>query len=322
MQGESLLGMARLLNSLLDISKLESGTVEVQISDVELRPMLEQISAEFKPEACEKGLALSIEVDSVVFVQADPSLLSQLLHNLLSNAIRYTKKGFVKLSAKQQNECVSIAVSDSGIGIPAEQLEHIFDEFHQVDRNPQQRHGGLGLGLSIVQRIATLLGSEIEVVSDVDTGSSFLICLPRGDSKPTVQLEPQTNSNKAIIDNAVILLIDDDPDVLDASEMLLSLEEGFEIVTASSPPAAYKILNRLTPNLIISDFHLNHKDSGINIIQKAKTADGRQISSILVSGDTSPEMEKICGENIVLMKKPVDPDKLIAMAKELLGNRV
>ena len=322
MQGESLFGMARLLNSLLDISKLESGTVEVQVCDVELRPMLEQICTEFEAQAYDKGLDLSIEVDSELFVQADPGLLSQLLHNLLSNAIRYTKNGFVKLSAKQQNQCVNIAVSDSGIGIPAEQLEHIFDEFHQVDRNPQQHHGGLGLGLSIVQRIAILLGSEIKVVSKVDKGSTFSISLPTGGSKSTIQPETQTENNITLLEHAVILLIDDDPDVLNASEMLLSLEEGFEVLTASSPPEAYEILNKLTPDLIISDFHLNHKDSGINIIQKAKTADGQQIPSILVSGDTSPEMENISGENIVLMNKPVDPDKFIAMAKELLGNTI
>jgi two-component system CheB/CheR fusion protein len=322
MQGESLYSMARLLNSLLDISKLESGTVEVQISDVKLRPMFEQISSEFEAESNDKGLALSIEVDSEMFVQADPNLLSQLLHNLLSNAIRYTKKGFVKLSTKQENECLNIAVSDSGIGIPAEQLEHIFEEFRQLDRNPQQRHGGLGLGLSIVQRIATLLGSEIEVVSEVDTGSTFSIRLPTGVSKSTIQPETKAEINKTKIDKAVILLIDDDPAVLDASVMLLSLEEGFEILTASSPPQAYEILNKLTPDLIISDFHLNHKDTGINIIHKAKTANGQQIPSILVSGDTSPEMENISGENIVLMKKPVDPDKLISVARELLGNRL
>ena len=241
MQGESLFGMARLLNSLLDISKLESGTVEVRLCDVELRPMLEQICTEFAAQAYDKGLGLdlSIEVDSELFVQADPSLLSQLLHNLLSNAIRYTKNGFVKLSAKQQNQCVNIAVSDSGIGIPAAQLEHIFDEFHQVDRNPQQHHGGLGLGLSIVQRIAILLGSEIKVVSKVDKGSTFSISLPTGGSNSTIQPETQTENNISLLEHAVILLIDDDPDVLDASEMLLSLEEGFEIICASSPPEAY-----------------------------------------------------------------------------------
>ena len=173
-----------------------------------------------------------------------------------------------------------------------------------------------------MQRIAVLLGSEIKVASKIGKGSCFSFRLSNGDRNTITQPETQTISQKSMLNKAVILLIDDDPAVLDASQMLLSLEEGFEILTASSPPEAYEILNKLTPNLIISDFHLNHKDTGINIIHKAKTADGQQIPAILVSGDTSPEMENISGENIVLMKKPVDPDKLTSVVRELLQNRV
>jgi two-component system CheB/CheR fusion protein len=320
MQGESLHGMARLLNSLLDVSKLESGTVEVQISDVMLRPILTQICAEYEAEADEKGLALSIEMDSDIIVQTDPHLLSQLLCNLLANAIRYTSEGFVKLSAKQDPKHVTITVSDSGIGIPSDQIEHIFDEFHQVARNPQQRHGGLGLGLSIVQRIASLLGSEIIVKSEVSKGSSFSISLNNGVLKPTAQIDTQIKNDTVELSNAVILLVDDDPDVLEASEILLSLEEGFKVITASSPPEAYAVLNTLTPDLIVSDLHLNHSDSGINIIKRAKTVDNKQIPCILVSGDTSSEMERIDDEQIVRLNKPVDPDMLVSLARKLLNS--
>jgi PAS domain S-box-containing protein len=318
MQGESLAGMARLLNSLLDISKLESGKVEVQKCDFELCPVLEQICAEFEPEAREKGLQLSLDTHRGVRVNSDPVLLTQLLQNILSNAIRYTKNGFVKLSCVADKLHIRIAISDSGIGIPKEQIKNIFNEFHQVNRDPQQRNGGLGLGLSIVQRIAELLGSSVEVVSQTGKGSTFSISLTKSLPKPSVSIDELTNGALAFTQNAVILLIDDDPDVLDATEMLLALEQGFEIVTASSPPEAYEVLKKLIPDLIISDFHLNHRDTGANIIHQAKTTDGHQVPAILVSGDTSPEMDKVNSENIVVMKKPVNPDKLIIQARQLI----
>ena len=320
MQGESLAGMARLLNSLLDISKLESSNVAVHKSNVDLSLKLAKLCDEFAAEADAKGLQISFETDPEVFVFTDRDLLAQLLRNLLANAIRYTKQGFVKLSAKVDNDHINIAVSDSGIGIPEELLSDIFEEFHQVNRDPQQRHGGLGLGLSIVQRIANLLGSRIEVFSELGKGSTFSIRLSRCESKPQAVIDNNTGSSEAIITNAVILLIDDDPDVLDATHMLLSLEQGFKIIAASSPPEAYKVLNKLTPDLIISDFHLNHKDTGASIIHKAKTPDGRPVPAILVSGDTSTEMDKINSANLVVMNKPVDPEKLISVARELLRN--
>ena len=321
MQGDSLFAMARLLNSLLDISKLESGTVAAQLSHFALRPMLEKLCAGFEVEAYEKGLVLTLEANDRHFVYSDSVLLNQLLQNLLANAIRYTKVGKVSIASSQKHNRVKVSISDTGIGIPAEQLIFIFDEFHQVNRNPQQHHGGLGLGLSIVQRIADLLGTQINVTSKVGLGSTFSIILPLGKPAPVALSEKGTNNVQAKMKNVLILLIDDDPDVLDASEMLLSMEQGFDIVCASSPPEAYAQMDKHLPDLIITDFHLNHKESGLDIIHKAKTPEGHQIPAILVSGDTSPEMDVISGESLQLMTKPLNPDELITQAYRLLAQR-
>jgi two-component system CheB/CheR fusion protein len=322
MQSESLGSMARLLSSLLDISKLESGTVEVQKSNFDLRPLLQKLCDEFQGEALEKGLQLSIEANQVLPVNSDPTLLGQLLQNLLANAIRYCEKGFVKLSCIMDEEQIKISVSDSGIGIPAEQLGHIFNEFHQVNRDPQMHHGGLGLGLSIVQRIAALLDSSIEVSSKEGIGSTFSIKQGLGRGVSSAPTYTQSEGENAHSNNAVILLIDDDPSVLDASEMLLSMEQGFEIITATSPPEAFKVMDKLTPDLIISDFHLNHKENGADIIHRARTIGGQQIPAILVSGDTSSTMDEMSAQDIVVTSKPVDPDKLISLARKLLAERV
>ena len=319
MQGDSLFAMARLLNSLLDISKLESGTVAAQPSHFALRPMLEKLCAGFEVEAYEKGIGLTLEANDNHVVYSDPGLLNQLLQNLLANAIRYTKVGKVTIASSQKHNIVKVSISDTGIGIPAEQLIYIFDEFHQVNRNPQQHHGGLGLGLSIVQRIADLLGTQVNVTSKVGRGSTFSISLPLG--KPTLATvsKKETNTHRTIEKNVQILLVDDDPDVLEASEMLLSMEEGFNIVSVSSPTEAYAQMDKQLPDLIITDFHLNHKESGLDIIHKAKTKEGQQIPAILVSGDTSAEMETISGENLQLMTKPLNPDELISQAYRLLA---
>ena len=319
MQGDSLFAMARLLNSLLDISKLESGTVAAQPGHFALRPMLEKLCAGFEVEAYENGLVLTLEANDNHVVYSDPGLLNQLLQNLLANAIRYTKVGKVTITSSQKHNILKVSIIDTGIGIPADQLIYIFDEFHQVNRNPQQHHGGLGLGLSIVQLIADLLGTQVDVTSKVGLGSTFSISLPLGKSTLSTVSEKETNTDQAIEKKVLILLVDDDPDVLDASEMLLSMEQCFDIVCASSPPEAYAQFDKQLPDLIITDFHLNHKESGLDIIHKAKTKEGHQIPAILVSGDTSPEMETITGENLQLMTKPVNPDELILQAYRLLA---
>ena len=318
-QGDSLFIMARLLNSLLDISKLESGKVAAQLSHFALRPMLEQLCAGFEVEAYEKGLVLTLEANDSHFVNSDPVLLNQLLQNLLANAIRYTKVGKVNIVSSQKHNRVTVSISDTGIGIPAEQLIYIFDEFHQVDSNPQQHHNGLGLGLSIVQRIANLLATQVKVISKVGRGSTFSISLPLGKPTPSAVSEKENKNVQLIEKSALILLIDDDPDVLDASEMLLSMEQGFNIVCASSPEEAYAIMDKHLPDLIITDFHLNHKQSGLDIIHKAKTKEGHQVPAILVSGDTSPEIETISGESFNVMTKPLNPDDLITLAYRLLA---
>lgn len=325
MQNESLSGMTQLLNSLLDISKLESGTVDVDISDQFIEPILQRIHAEFKTTAKNKGLELRFNVANDV-VCSDAGLLAQLIQNLLANAIRYTKTGFVELSCAKEKNHLLIAVRDSGIGISNEQLALIFDEFHQVNRDPQLRHGGLGLGLSIVQRIATLLGTEVKVASRVGFGSSFSFLLPEGQSenaKATQLTATQLKALRAptVLANSLILLVDDDPDVLEASQILLSMEQGFEIITAASPPAAYAILGETVPDLIITDFHFNHEDSGIDIIRTIRARGHRMIPALLVSGDTSPAMDKYVNNDnsIFLMTKPMDADDLISTARLLLS---
>jgi PAS domain S-box-containing protein len=317
MQRESLSGMGRLLNSLLDISTLESGAVHAASEDTALRPIFEHLSADFKVVADKKGLLLELEVGDIG-VRTDSGLLSQILHNLLANAIRYTKQGYVRIGCVVNNDQVRIEVSDSGIGIPVDQLTLIFDEFYQVDRDPQQRHGGIGLGLSIVDRLASLLGTTVVVQSEVGRGSTFSITLAAAEAKIVQAVTLDVINDQTAIQKGVILLIDDDSSVLEASQMLLKLEGGFEITTATSPPEAYAVLEELKPDLIISDFHLSHQDTGLDIVRVARDRAGRTIPAILVSGDTGASMAKIHIENIRFFSKPLNAEDFVRAAHQLL----
>jgi two-component system CheB/CheR fusion protein len=322
MQGESLLSMTRLLNSLLDISKLDSGVVAVKKSDFALRQIFRVIAAKFTAEAEEKNLQFNIEVNKET-VHSDHDLLSQLLQNLVANAIRYTHQGSVTVSCVQQQAYVNIKVRDSGIGIPPEQLPHIFDEFHQVNRDPQQSNKGLGLGLSIVQRLAALLGTQVEVESEVNKGSTFSFQLPCGKKKPAPanrnqDKQPETPLPATQNELKKILLIDDDPAVLDATQMLLSLLPGINIVTAASSAQAYAALAEGTPDLIVSDFHLNQQESGLDIIINARARSGKTIPALIISGDTGPAMDEIKLVKLQRINKPVDTDELIDKINGLL----
>jgi two-component system CheB/CheR fusion protein len=320
MQSEALASMSRLLDSLLDITKLDSGTVVAMKKDITVQSVFQSLRVTFEAKARERGLDLTFE-QSTACVRSDPNLVGQLLQNLIANAIRYTKQGFVKVTCKPEGEQVRIAVSDSGIGIPATELAHIFEEFHQVGRDSQERNPGLGLGLAIVQRVASLLETRVDVTSELGRGSTFSLLLPLSDAEPLAPAARPRALETAAPTGGTILLVDDDPGVLGATNLLLSLEPGFEVMTATSPPEAYSVLERLTPDLIITDFHLDHPDSGVDIIRAARTRGGRSIPAILATGDTGSSMGRLNIENLHLISKPVDANALIGLVHQLLESR-
>jgi two-component system CheB/CheR fusion protein len=169
--------MSRLLNALLDISKLESGAVKPDLTDFDIAPLFDELRRDFTNLAANKGLRLSIDAPRA-YVHSDSALVSQVLRNLLSNAIKYTEIGSVELRCERRGRNLRIEVRDTGIGIAAEQLRLIFEEFYQVGISPHSSRDGYGLGLSIVQRIARLLNINVDVSSQPGQGSVFAIELP------------------------------------------------------------------------------------------------------------------------------------------------
>jgi signal transduction histidine kinase len=177
MQGDALAKLSDLLNSLLEISEFEAGEVELKIADTPIQGIFQQLRDEFEHQAQAKGLQLEFDSQSEV-ARSDSTLLTRIIRILVSNAIRYTDQGEVKVRCRREPGGLRITVRDSGIGIAADQQARIFDEFYRVENDPAGRNGGLGLGLAIVERSVSLLGTKMEVESEPRRGSSFSLVVP------------------------------------------------------------------------------------------------------------------------------------------------
>jgi len=176
-QGDALAGLSDLMNSLLELSELEAGEVEINITEISIKEVFETLRDEFEYQAQAKGLQLIFDCDRDI-TRSDSKLLSRIIRLLISNAIRYTTDGEVRVFCKHEADGLRVTVQDTGIGIAADQMTHIFDEFYKVKNDPAGRHGGLGLGLTIVEQSVGLLNGKIEVESVPGQGSSFSLFVP------------------------------------------------------------------------------------------------------------------------------------------------
>jgi PAS domain S-box-containing protein len=308
-QQNALDSIARLLNSLLDISKLEAGVVKPDIEDCKVQKIFDSLRSEFEDQAHDKGLKLVVERCHGV-ARSDPRLLTQILENLVANAIRYTQQGVVRLRCLHKDIGIRLQVLDTGLGIPATELERIFEEFHQVDAG-SQRPEGLGLGLSIVKRTAHLLGCAVEVESVPGKGSVFSVVVPKGERVTLASEEPAAVSPDAGAGGRV-LIVDDEPAVVDATRLLLETE-GFVVMTASCAADAVSCLSGadVAPDVVITDYHLRSGETGLGVIRAVREHLGTPIPVILVSGDTSDRIHAAEIDGMVIFKKPVDVDELL-----------
>jgi len=315
-QEHSLTAMTNLLNSLLDISRLDAGAVTPDLEDFPMQRLIDRLSAEFTRQASQKGLDFTSEHCEVT-VRSDPNLLSEIIHNLVGNAIRYTDKGKVELKCVERDGKCFLEVEDTGVGISKDEQEAIFTEFHQV-RTPGGSKEGFGLGLAIVRRLADLLGHEIDVESDPGRGSCFTVSMPA--IGPGGEHLDDAEEGDTVVEESVsglIILIEDDVNVANAWELLLEAE-GYQIATAVSATEARALINNLdeAPSLIVSDFHLLDGSTGVEAVTDIRKHYGLNIPAFIVSGDTSKVVKDARPvDNSTLMSKPVNTGRLLAAAR-------
>jgi two-component system, sensor histidine kinase len=321
-QEQAIGAMSRLLNALLDISKLESGAVKPELSDFMVAKLFEGLRREFASIAANKGLALEAE-STTECAHSDAVLVEQILKNLVSNAIKYTRQGRVLLRCARQNDSLRIEVRDTGIGIPTEQIAYIYDEFYQVGVPTNSARDGYGLGLSIVQRLVKLLNVRLEVTSEVGRGSVFSLILPLGRSQSTILARehammtaaaPQTGKPR-------VLLVEDDPGVRDATRMLLAVE-GYRVTAVSSKSEALRsVWAEGTPDLLITDYHLGEGELGTQVIAAVRESSGADVKAVLVTGDTSALIKQMSGDpHLRIASKPINAEELLALLTALLTN--
>jgi two-component system, sensor histidine kinase len=317
-QEQAIGAMSRLLNALLDISKLESGAVKPEVSDFKVVTLLEGLRREFGSLAVAKGLELQVQAIED-FIHSDASLVEQILKNLVSNALKYTREGRVLLRARRQSASVRIEVQDTGVGIPADQIAYIYDEFYQVDVPANSSRDGYGLGLSIVQRLVKLLDLRLEVTSEVGAGSVFCLVLPLGASLP-VAASPVAPVPILPTRTGSVLLVEDNPGVRDATRMLLRVE-GYRVTAVSSLAEALRVMPEGAPDLLITDYHLTDGELGTQVIATLRGRWDPDLKAVLITGDTSAAIKELSGDaHLRIASKPVDAQELLTLLQELLAS--
>lgn len=310
---DSISAISSMLNALLDVSKLDAGVVKPNIESFSLSNILKKLESEFMPIALENDNELRIRATKV-FVVSDSALLERMLRNLISNALKYTRNGRVLVGARVRGEKAEIQVIDNGPGIPKDQLDDVFLEFHQVNNPARDRRQGLGLGLAIVKRQATLLKHKLNLVSQLGRGTCFSITLPLARLKiqPISNLKTIDQLTTLSLDGYRILVLDDDCDVLKGMQGLLS-RWGCQVLTANSPADAFDQIdsNPLKPRLLIVDYRLPNDVSGIEVAKRLQSHLTTLASVLIITGDTGPErLREAEASGFPLLHKPVQPAKL------------
>ena len=318
----SLDAVEEIFSALLDISRLDTGAMKPEIISFRIDELLRQLEVEFTPLAQEKGLRLKF-VPCSVAVHSDRRLLGRLLQNLVSNAVKYTTKGRVLVGCRRRRQRLRIDVYDTGLGIPVSKKRAIFQEFHRLDQGAKVARG-LGLGLSIVERIARVLDHKIVVTSTVGRGSRFSVEVPLSAAIPVSQHQRAARElDRVKLNGITVLCIDNDLAILDGMETLLG-GWGCRVLKAPDLKAAIESVAeaQTSPDGLLVDYHLDD-GNGIEAIAELRRRFGADLGAILITADRSPHVRQDARVNgVQLLNKPLKPAALRALLTQWRMQRV
>jgi two-component system, chemotaxis family, CheB/CheR fusion protein len=321
---ETVSTMSSMLDTLLDINQLEAGIVRREMVDFPINAVLEQLRTQFSLHAAAHRLGWRV-VPSSLSVRSDPRLLEQMIRNLLSNAVKYTNKGKILLGCRRRGNKLRIEVWDTGIGVPEEQLQAIFEEFHQLDNPARERSKGLGLGLTIVERLADLLGHTVDVRSRPGKGSVFAVEVPLGrDAPPWRPRLDRTEAQESAPQSGAILVVEDDPSVREMLALLLE-GEGHRTTTAEDGRKALELAARgaICPDLIVADYNLPKGLNGLQVVAGLRETLGHKVPAVILTGDISTDaLREIAQGGHLHLNKPVKAKELIGLIQRCLAERV
>ncbi len=302
---ETLASMSGILNTVLNIDQIEAGIVHPQLENFAVNSILERLEREFSYQAKAKGLQLRV-VSCQLAVYTDPRLLEQIIRNLLSNALKYTLKGRVLVGCRRKGGKLRLQVWDTGIGIPENQIDNVFEEYHRVDANHGGREYGLGLGLSIVKRLSDLTGLTVSVCSTAEKGSVFSIEIDMAPAGSARMPLPQTTSQTPGHPSASILVIEDEGEMRDLLKMGLE-QAGYVVAVAASGSQAFNLVQNaeFAPDIILADLNLHQGMDGIAAITSIRGLLGHAAPALILTGDISSITLRKCAQHkITHLNKP------------------
>lgn len=321
--GASLNAVEEILSALLEISRLDGGKLQPEITTFKIGDMLTQLQIEFDPIARAKGIHLTF-VPSTLVVRSDRRLVRRLLQNLVSNAIKYTVKGRVLVGIRRRGPDVLLVVGDTGIGIPASKHKAIFKEFQRLDQGARIERG-LGLGLSIVERIVKVLGLKLNLASRPGRGTLFEVAVPRAQEIPATSgdahAEPVAASTFSPLAGLHVIVIDNEPTILDGMQRLLG-GWGCQVITAADAAEGLEKLKtaKITPAIALVDYQLDD-GHGLDAIRRLRWRYGSDLPAVLITADRSLELREEAGnESVQILNKPIRPPSLRALLAQLTLN--
>jgi signal transduction histidine kinase/CheY-like chemotaxis protein len=312
--------MDEILSSLLQIGQLDAGQIKTKVTHFQASRILQRLRAEFEPQATAAGLRLRV-VPSRLTIQSDRVLLERILGNFIANAIRYTPAGSVLVGLRRSDDEVRIEVWDTGIGIPAHELDVIFDEFHRGSGAINDSRRGLGLGLNISKRISALLGHPIHVRSTAGRGSVFSVSVPLGSVWQSDLEEPEITERIGGEFLGVKVLLVEDNELLRRAVCTMLERWGVEVFQACDRKEALEVFHRLLikPDLALVDYRLPDGVSGERVLDDLRALGNHELPGIIATADNDPEIiVRLRKERIPVLVKPINPSRLRSAMHHLL----
>ncbi|MEZ5659328.1 MAG: hybrid sensor histidine kinase/response regulator [Burkholderiaceae bacterium] len=306
------------LDALLDISKLDAGVMQPRLQGVDAENLVRRLVESHRPRAEQQGLQLQMSLDEGVYVLADRLMLERVLRNLLDNAIKYTHMGSIFIEIKKRDGQAIVAVSDTGIGLSADEQTRVFDEFYQVDSVERSRRRGLGLGLSIVRRLVHLQGGSLDLRSSPGRGSTFSVRLPLAERAAEPANEAPLPGRVSRTPGTRVLVVDDEAAVREAVRAFLE-EAGCLVRDAADQDGAKAVLAEFTPQIVLADLQLAGAESGIEVIRQVRAV-CPQARALLISGVNEAQSIRLADQaGLRLLHKPVNSRQIIEEIEHALG---
>ncbi len=317
-------GLGNLLDGLVDVSRLDAGAIVADQRMLDLGTLTSRIAGEFSAVASEKGVDLTVECETAI-AQTDPILFARVVRNLLSNAIKFTDGGGrVDVSVKAGSERVEVTVSDTGCGIPRDKQDQVFDEYVQLGNRERNREKGLGLGLSIVRRLASLLQIDLSLTSQPGEGAVFRLGVPAASALQVGDQgsEDRRQDDARTVSNLCILIVDDEDAIRSGMATLLS-SWGCQVLSAGDGDDAIGLLGdqQTTPDVLLIDRRLRGGETGMDVVERVRDELNEDIPVVLMTGDIAAKPEDFSMPGVRLLHKPVEPSLVRSILSEIAEDK-